>query len=141
MPTAEQVDKIIAAARAWVGTPYHHQGRLVGVGCDCIMLLCEVYHAAGLIPYVDPRPYSRDWHLHHSEERYLAGIMDHAERVDTPQPGDIALYRFGRTVSHAAIVIDWPTIIHAWHATGVVIDDGNNGALSGRIDSYWRVSA
>lgn len=30
---------IIPLARAWIGTPYLHQGRLRGVGCDCAGLL------------------------------------------------------------------------------------------------------
>ena len=29
-------ETIIAEARAWIGTPYHHQAALKGVGCDCL---------------------------------------------------------------------------------------------------------
>jgi hypothetical protein len=29
-------EAIVAAARSWLGTPYHHQASLKGVGSDCI---------------------------------------------------------------------------------------------------------
>jgi hypothetical protein len=32
----------IAQARTWIGTPFHHQGRLKGVGCDCLGLIVGV---------------------------------------------------------------------------------------------------
>jgi len=31
-------EAVIAAARAWLGTPYHNQASLRGVGCDCLGL-------------------------------------------------------------------------------------------------------
>src|SRR5215207_7343246 len=36
MTTREQ---IVAAARGWIGTPYHHQASVKGVGCDCLGLI------------------------------------------------------------------------------------------------------
>lgn len=33
----------VAEALTWLGTPYHQQGRVKGVGVDCGTLLCEVY--------------------------------------------------------------------------------------------------
>ena len=126
-------------AQSWLTTPYHHQGRIKGVGVDCAMLLCEVYHAAGLIPFIDPTPYPSDWHLHRSEERYLSWVDQYADKVDDPLPGDIVLYRFGRTLSHGGIVINWPTIIHAYRGEGVVLAHGDNGALQGRIAGFWRI--
>ncbi len=132
---------IISAAKCWLGTPYHHQARVKGTGVDCAMLLCEVYEAAGMIPHIDPRPYPPDWHLHRSEERYLGWIEQYADPVNEPAPGDVALYRFGRTVSHAGIVIDWPMIIHAWRGQGCVMSEGDRGELGGRLAGFWRVRA
>jgi hypothetical protein len=37
-----------------------------------------------------------------------------------PEPGDVALFRFGRCFSHGSIVTEWPQLIHAWHAGGVI---------------------
>lgn len=130
---------VVEEARTWLGTPYHHQGRIKGVGVDCAMILCDVFHAAGLIPYIDPRPYPPDWHMHRSEERYLSWVEKYADPVETPEPGDVALYRFGRTISHGAIVVAWPTIIHAYRGEGVVLADGEKGVLEGRLAGFWRI--
>lgn len=130
---------IITEAQTWLGTPYHHQGRIKGVGTDCAMLLCEVYHACGLVPYIDPRPYPMDWHLSRGEERYLGWVKDYADQVDTPQAGDVALFKFGRCASHGSIVVQWPIVIHAYIGEGVVLADASTGVLDGRLDSFWRV--
>lgn len=138
--TPAQRAAVVAAARDWLGTPFHHAGRVQGVGVDCLQLLLGVYGGLGLILAVDPGYYPWDWHMHRSEERYLAGVAAHAVRTATPQPGDIALFTFGRCVSHAAIVIDWPRVIHAYFGQGVVETDAETGAeLAGRLHSFWTV--
>ena len=35
--------RIVAEARAWIGTPYRHQASLHGVGCDCLGLVRGVW--------------------------------------------------------------------------------------------------
>jgi cell wall-associated NlpC family hydrolase len=98
---------VVAEAQAWLGTPFHHQGRVKGSGVDCAMLLAEVYQRCGLVPYVDPGYYPPDWHLHRDAERYLEKLMPYArELAGAPAPGDVAVFQFGRTFSHGAIVID-----------------------------------
>src|ERR1035437_3278475 len=110
---------IVAEAKSWLGTSYHHQGAVKSVGVDCVRLLIKVYQAFGLVPFdLDPRPYVPDWHMHRGEERYLDGVLKYGHPVDVPQPGDIAVYRFGRTYSHGGIVIGWPVIIHAHRPDG-----------------------
>ena len=34
---------IVAAARRWLGTPYHHQATRQGVGADCLGLVRGVW--------------------------------------------------------------------------------------------------
>lgn len=121
MTEQEQRDRVVLEARDWLRTPYHHQGRVKGVGVDCLMFLCEVYHRAGLVPFVDPRPYPRDWHLHRSEERYLSGLMQYAKPVLEPKAGDVALFKFGRCYSHAAIMLGEDELIHSYLGLGVVL--------------------
>lgn len=104
------------------------------------MLLVAVYRAVGLIPKdYDPRPYNPDWHLHQSEERYLAGMERLSHQVEKPEPGDIALYRFGRTASHGAIVIDDDLIIHAHKHAGQVELCERRLFEPDRLDSFWSV--
>ena len=52
---------IVTAARAWIGTPYRHQGSLNGVGCDCLGLVRGVWRDLyGAEPETAPA-YSPDW--------------------------------------------------------------------------------
>lgn len=140
---------LVTEARSWIGTPWRHRGRHKGVGVDCAMLLAEVYRAAGLIERVDPAPYPRDWFLHRDEERFLAEVERIARRLPDgvpPLPADIALYRFGRCVSHGAIVIrpEPLKILHAHVQAGMVtLSEGDAPWLAkpGRFAGFWRLAA
>ena len=116
---------VVAAARSWIGTPYHNCADIKGVGVDCCMLLIRVYCDLGLMPLVDPRPYSPDWHLHRNEERYLEGVLERAKEVKAPDLGDTMLFRWGRTMSHGGIVtVTAPlTIVHAYAPARCVTED------------------
>src|SRR5262245_52340350 len=125
--------RVIAEAEAWLRTPYHHMGRVKGAGTDCLMLLAEVFEAAGVIPRVEVPFYPRDWHLHRDAERYLNGLMCYASEITgPPQPGDIALFKFGRCFAHGVIVVSWPRLIHAWWNTGAIYGDADQPPLIDR---------
>jgi len=54
-------ERVIASARSWLGTPYHDQASLKGVGCDCLGLARGVWReVVGPEPFPIPA-YSRDW--------------------------------------------------------------------------------
>jgi len=117
------VARILDAARAWVGTPYHHRARVQGVGCDCLMLIVEAYTAAGLLPTGLPVPdYSPDMMFHSDDSSYLDAVLAYCDEVEQAAPGGIALWKFGKTYSHGAIVADWPTVIHAYAPYGQVLE-------------------
>ena len=132
-------DEIIASARRWRRTPFHHHARVKGVGVDCLNLLVAVYQESGLLSLDYQLPdYPRDWHLHNGDERYLRGLEEYAVKVETPMPGDIASFKFGRVVSHAAIIIKWPMVIHALSPFGVVESNAEIDAeIRGRLNSFW----
>ncbi|MDR2561959.1 MAG: hypothetical protein LBC63_09350 [Holophagales bacterium] len=150
-------DAVIQEALSWLGTPYHHAARVKGAGADCGQFPAAVFEAAGLIPPLDIDYYPCDWHLHRDDERYLSIVERHFSKVpidleltknggdlansQLPLPGDIALFRYGRAISHGAIVIDWPIVIHAYiHAGAVVLDDAlANTDLAGRFVGVWRL--
>jgi len=125
---------VAAEAQTWIGTPFHHAARVKGVGVDCLMLLAEVYERAGICPSrIDPPFYVPDWHLHRDAERYTEGLLRYTQEiVGPPEPGDIALFRFGRTFSHGAVVTQWPHVIHAYWAIGVVRGDATLHPLKDR---------
>ena len=137
---------VIDSARQWLGTPYHHMADVKGVGCDCAMLLVRVFCDLGLVAPFDPRPYTRDWHLHRGEERYLDLLLARARQVEAPEPGDVALFKYGRCYSHGGIVTrSRPlTIIHAFHPARVVLEEevARNAEIAARLGevrfaSYW----
>ncbi|MGD1035909.1 MAG: hypothetical protein ABR878_01695 [Roseiarcus sp.] len=128
---------IVAAAREWIGTPYHHMADVKGVGCDCAMLLVRVFCDLKLVEPFDPRPYVKDWHLHRGEERYLGLLLARAYAVAAPLPGDVVLFRYGRCFSHGGIVtLARPlTIVHAFHPARVVLEEeiAHNSEVASRL--------
>src|SRR5215471_12916596 len=128
-----QRDELVAEAGSWLRTPYHHMGRVKGGGTDCLMLLVAVYETAGVIPPVAVPFYPPDWNLHRNSERYLEGIVRFAREIEgPPRVADVALFKFGRTFAHGAIVVSWPRLIHAWHDAGVVYADADQPPLHHR---------
>ncbi|HZT87388.1 MAG TPA: hydrolase [Stellaceae bacterium] len=137
MPTSPR-ERVVAEALTWLGTPYHHRARVKGAGVDCLMLLAEVYEAAGVIAHVEPAHYPPDWHLHRDVERYVEGVLHYAHEVaGPPRPGDVAVFRFGRAFAHGAVVLAWPRVIHAFVRTGVVYGDANQAPLRGRAVKFF----
>ena len=130
--------EIVQEAWTWQFTPYHHHGRVKGVGVDCAMVLAEVYEACGLIGHVEPGIYPHDWHLHRGEELFLEWVEKlGAKPVSVPRLGDIGVWRYGRTFSHGGIVVDVPAfgaplILHAYLDTPVNITRTDEAPLSGR---------
>jgi cell wall-associated NlpC family hydrolase len=137
---------VVAEARAWCGTPYHHLGDVKGAGVDCAMLIVRVYCDLGLVPPFDPRPYPPDWHLHRSEERYLGFVFERARRVAEPREGDVMVMRYGRAFAHGGIVtrLDPLTIVHAFQPYRRVLEEAvhSNPEIARRgpaavFASYW----
>ena len=134
MLTPEQIAaeraRLVAEAESWIGTPYHTGGRIKGVGVDCLTIVVCVFEAAGLIPPYKVPHYPPDWHLHSDDERYMKGVLEFCDEVERdPLPGDVVLWRFGRSFAHGAIVVDWPRIVHAeLRIRQVVADDARRNA-------------
>ena len=122
---ANQRSQVIFEARSWLGTPYHHAADVKGAGVDCAMILVRVFCDLGLVEPFDPRPYTRDWFLHQSEERYMGHLFARAHEVAEPLPGDVMLIKVGRCFAHGGIVVkaDPLTIVHAFAPTRQVVED------------------
>lgn len=142
MTEAEQRAAIVAEAISFEGTPYHAHGRLKGVGVDCAMFPALCYESTGFCPEVNPE-YSEQWMHHRDEELYLAEIRKWAREIDREAlaPGDLVVWKFGRTYSHSAIVIDPPLVIHAIIQGGAVIraDMDRDAELATRPRRYFTV--
>lgn len=132
---------ILAEARTWLGTPYHHRARCKGAGVDCAQILIAVFHAVGLVDDIDAGDYPRDWMLHRTDQRFRDFVRRHADQIDPAavMPGDVALYRVGHCFAHGAIVIAWPLLIHAdSKSRRVTLAEGDAGWLAGRPVEFYR---
>lgn len=122
---------VIDEAKTWLRTPWHHAARIKGAGVDCGQFIIMTYINAGLVPPFETGDYPADWMLHQEGERYLGWVEKYLDRVDVPQPGDVAAWRFGKCFSHGAIVLDWPLVIHAYRRERAVsYGDATKGELS-----------
>lgn len=126
----DQRARVVEVARSWLGTRYHHNARIKGVGVDCATLLVEVFTEAGIIQPVVLPPYSPQWHLHRDEEKYVEFIRGFAQEAEGPPlPGDVVVWKFHRCFAHGAIVTAWPEIIHAFIGRGCILDDAHKNEM------------
>lgn len=134
--------KVVDAARKWLGTPYHNGARVIGSGVDCAQLLACAFVEAGVLAPFIPDRYASDWHLHRGEEKYLGEIERYASLIDPDRrplrerdpdfnvlPGDILMFRNGRTFSHSAMVTCWPKVIHAYAMSEIVEEVNIRGTI------------
>lgn len=119
--------RIITAARSWVGTPYVHQSAVRGAGSDCLGLVRGVWREVyGREPEEIPA-YSMDWSEPQGEERLWAAALRHlrAKPVAQAAPADVLLFRMreGAVAKHLGILsVAGPAgrFIHAYSRHGVV---------------------
>ncbi len=101
--------EISAAALAMVGTPFHAQGRLPGVGLDCIgVVVCLARHFN--LPHTDVAAYPL------RPNGMLMPLLD-AQLVRVhrePQEGDVLLMSFAGEPHHVAVMVGGGRIVHAY---------------------------
>ena len=118
-------DAVVAEAKAWLGTPYRHQGTRKGVGCDCVGLVLGVWRAVQGTPPELPGHYAPDWAEAGGEERFLAAMRRHFREkpsVDM-KAGDVLLFRWRPHLpaKHAGILVEPGSFIHAYEANAVSV--------------------
>tara|TARA_R110002096_G_scaffold93211_13_gene210413 strand:- start:956 stop:1390 length:435 start_codon:yes stop_codon:yes gene_type:complete len=121
-----QRKSIFLAARACVGCPFRHQGRIPATGLDCVGLIVHVATALRL-GYFDRRDYRKiPGRRAISRTAEQAGFRPVA--VSDRRAGDVVILRFGRTLEHAGILSD-RGLIHACEKFGRVVEH--------RLDKDW----
>ena len=115
---------VITTALSWLGTPYHDQASLRGVGCDCLGLARGIWREmVGNEPFPIP-PYSRDWGETGPREVLAEGARQMMPEI-TPteaRPGTLILFRMApRAIAkHVGILTGPDRFIHAYERLGVV---------------------
>ena len=125
MSTARE--EIVAAARAWIGTPYRHQASCLGAGADCLGLVRGVWRELfGEEPEAPP-DYTQDWSEPQRQERLWRAASRHMleKPVAEAESGDVLLFRMrdGAVAKHLGILAvggEAPSFVHAYSRIGVV---------------------
>lgn len=100
--------EVVAEARSWIDTPFHHQARAKGQACDCAGLVIGVARALALVPpEFDVTAYPRV-----PDGKSLLGWCDqYMRRIDRTQmqPGDVVVVAFDKDPQHLGIAGNY------WH--------------------------
>lgn len=107
---------IVVEARAWLGTPFHWQASLKGVGCDCKGLVWGVARALGLPEGESGYAKVANYGARVPVDTLLAGLGATLTRTVSPEPGDVLLFVMGGKPQHLGI-----------HAGNEVIHTYNGG--------------
>ncbi len=135
-------ETLVAVARGWVGTPFHHQAAVKGVGCDCIGLIRGVAAELGLSQgtFDDKRyqGYSRT----PNSRLLLRGLGESLTPVrggiQVTLPGDILLFRIDAAPQHLAFKTD-VGMLHAYASKRRVVEHMIDGDWRRRFHGAWRL--
>lgn len=125
-------EQIVTEARTWIGTPFHHQGRVKGVGGDCIAVIAKTAHNLDISQF-DTVNYSRQ-----PDPEEMGRLLDeHLDRITLAEVdlGDILWLKFERHAQHLGIVTQLePTlmIVHAFNWPGI------QRCVEQSINDNWR---
>jgi NlpC/P60 family putative phage cell wall peptidase len=103
-------ESIVKAARGWLGTPYHHQASVKGIGTDCLGLIRGLWRELyGPEPETMPA-YTRDWGDATGSETLLAAACRHLVKLDdvsAAREGDVLVFRMrdAGVAKHAGILV------------------------------------
>ena len=125
---------LLTAARACLGTPFHHQGRAPGVGLDCIGLIVVALRAAGVAVRdrtdYGPRPDGLS---------LIAALEDHgAKPASDIQAGDILVFRYDNQPQHVALATAPEAMIHSFAPAGRVVETPLGAYWARRLVGVWR---
>ncbi len=130
MTEAEERAAVVAAARGWIGTPFHDGAALKGVGVDCAQLVRAVALETGLRAAVEPTGgYSSQWMLHRDDDRLVRFVLRYTREIEAGESreGDLVIYRVGRAFAHVAIISGPARIVHAHKTSGMVVEGSIDG--------------
>lgn len=115
----DRADRMIAAARACLGTRFRHQGRSPKAGLDCLGLIVHAARASGL-RVQDDAHYSRQ-----PRPQDLRAYVDANRMVvcSQPSPGTIGVFDFGAGPQHVALFTH-SGMIHAYAPARKVVEHG-----------------
>ncbi len=125
--TEATANRVVVAARDWIGTPYLHQASCKGAGADCLGLVRGVWREVVGPEAETVPPYTPDWGEIRRDENLWEAARRHLveKQVTDCLPGDVLLFRMrsGRIAKHVGILAEpfpGPTFIHAYSGHSVL---------------------
>jgi cell wall-associated NlpC family hydrolase len=125
-------DAIVIEARRWLGTPWRHQGRVLGVGVDCGGLIIGVGKELNLLAFDAKPQYGR---LPHWEELRLV-LREYLEPSGKMQKGSILCFAFGGEPQHIGIYTG-ENLIHSYAQARRVVEHRLDGMWLECLRSVW----
>lgn len=98
-------DRIVQAAQRYIGTPFHYQGRRLGIGIDCGGLILCAARDAGL-PVIDRPTFRRALCSYPRGPKLMTELASQCRQVKQAQPGDIMAFWWNpinKWASHLAL--------------------------------------
>ena len=137
---------IISAARKWVGTPFKHQGRVMGVGCDCLGLLMGIAKECALTTLKGQPIVDLDQTAYHrvADGALLELSLDtNLSRAQELTLSDLALLEFDSNPQHLGIISDNSyrsfNIIHADMRRGMVVEHSLSNEYQSKIKKIYKL--
>lgn len=141
--------EVIAEARRWIGTPYHHQAAVLGVGCDCVGLIVGVGKAFGFMGddfddrFQQFKGYSRVPNPR-IMRRWMDTFLEPAgiAQNQIPEPGFIAWFEWRDELPmHLGIIASFDeraTMIHSFQPVGYCTEHTFDSNWRARVNSFWK---
>jgi NlpC/P60 family putative phage cell wall peptidase len=128
--------RIVEAARAYIGTPFVHQGRVRGVGIDCAGLVIEVARKLN-IRSVEINGYGRQ----PDQEQFRRLCHQYMVPIawEEVEAGDVLTFAFIRE-QHLAIVAerDPMSIVHAYESARRCVEQPLDRTWINRLRGCYR---
>jgi NlpC/P60 family putative phage cell wall peptidase len=135
-----RTEEVLRITRTWLGTPYHHQASLKGIGTDCVGLVRGVYRELYGVEAPHLINYSVDWGDANGNEQMVEAANKFLEPVPLDQldAGVVALMRWkeARVAKHCMILTGKRTAIHAYNRAPVTEIDLNDWWLNKLVYAY-----
>lgn len=131
---------LVDTARTCLGTPFYHQGRVAGIGLDCIGLVIHAMKQIG-ITVSDERDYGRE----PQGDKLHAALINHGftkhelESEDDIVAGDVLLFRFNGEPQHVGLAVSSTAMVHSYAPIGRVVETGLGETWLRRVAGVYRL--
>lgn len=139
-------EKITKTARSWIGTPFKHQGRIKGLGVDCVGLIVCIAAELNLTTQNGSAIASYDVSDYDiiSDGYALENFLDeNLIRLESLEVGALVLMSFDSNPQHLGVVSDYLEgsfgLIHADLKAGEVVEHHLDAHYASKIKKIYKL--